>query len=386
MQRIKVKERPNWRKSAEESGFKYHTIDNLPYWDETAYYAFTLKEIEEQLEYPSQELHQMALDIVARAVRDEEILKRLSIPQTAWDAIASSYNRGDRSLYGRFDFAYDGNGPAKLLEYNADTPTALYEAACFQWSWLEELMASGTLPADADQFNSIHDRLIAALSSIAAGKTFHVSCMSESEEDMGTASYIQDCGKLAGLTTEFVDIQDIGLLTDGYFCDQNATPIELIFKLYPWEWMLGDSYAANLGDTPTRFLEPCWKAILSNKGILPLLWDMAPDHPNLLPAFFEDDREKWALGTSFARKPLFSREGANIMLMKDGAVIDRADGAYGGEGYIRQALANIPCIDGNYPVIGSWIIADEAAGIGVREDTTPITKNDSRFLPHAIIG
>jgi glutathionylspermidine synthase len=36
-------------------------------------------------------------------------------------------------LYGRFDLAYRGDGPPKLLEYNADTPTALFEAAVVQW-------------------------------------------------------------------------------------------------------------------------------------------------------------------------------------------------------------------------------------------------------------
>ena len=54
---------------------------------------------------------------------------------------------------------------------------------------------------------------------------------------------------------------------------------------------------------------------LSNKGILPLLWEMFPDHPNLLPAYFEDDPESGKLGDSFARKPLYSREGANVALV-----------------------------------------------------------------------
>jgi glutathionylspermidine synthase len=36
-------------------------------------------------------------------------------------------------------------------------------------------------------------------------------------------------------------------------------------------------------------------------------------------------------------------------------------------------------------VVGSWIIGDEAAGIGIREDESPITKNTSRFLPHYFV-
>ncbi len=241
MRRIISKERPHWQRSADESGFRYHSIDGLPYWDESAYYAFTLQQIEEDLEAPSQELHDMALEIVRRAIRDDEILHRLAIPQSGWDSIKNSYHRGDQTLYGRFDFAYDGNGPAKLLEYNADTPTALYEASCFQWAWLEDLINSGGLPSNADQFNSIHDRLVGALSDIAQGSRLHGSCMSNSEEDLGTVAYIQDCAKLAGLDTEFVSMEDIGLLTDGHFCDAAGDPIKLLFKLYPWDWMFRDT-------------------------------------------------------------------------------------------------------------------------------------------------
>ena len=62
-----------------------------------------------------------------------------------------------------------------------------------------------------------------------------------------------------------------------------------MFKLYPWEWLFREDFGASLAGSPTRWLEPPWKAILSNKGILPLLWAMFPRHPNLLPAFFEDD-------------------------------------------------------------------------------------------------
>src|SRR6202035_6105972 len=96
---------------------------------------------------------------------------------------------------------------------------------------------------------------------------------------------------------------------------------DLAFKLYPWEWMLHDEFGARLAGAPTRWIEPPWKALLSNKGILPLLWEMFPDHPNLLPAFFEDDPNAASLGGSFVRKPLYSREGANVALVSGGTTI-----------------------------------------------------------------
>ena len=58
-------------------------------------------------------------------------------------------------------------------------------------------------------------------------------------------------------------------------------------------------------------------------------------------------------------------------------------GPYSEEGFVYQALAPIPCCDGKYPVLGSWMIADQgAAGMGIRESETIITSNRSRFVPH----
>jgi glutathionylspermidine synthase len=150
--------------------------------------------------------------------------------------------------------------------------------------------------------------------------------------------------------------------------------------------MMREQFGQALPGAPTQFIEPPWKAILSNKGILPLLWAMFPGHPNLLPAYFEDDAKTAELGTSYARKPLYSREGANIELIADGKAVDRDSGPYGAEGYIRQAVAKLPCFEGNYTVIGSWFAAGQPCGLSMREDATPITKNTSRFLPHAIVG
>ena len=142
------------------------------------------------------------------------------------------------------------------------------------------------------------------------------------------------------------------------------------------------SLASRFGDAIRRAAQ---KMILSNKGILPLLWEMYPDHPNLLPAYFDDDPKAATLGASYARKPLYSREGANIELIRNGRAVDKDDGPYGAEGYVRQAIAELPQFDGNYTVLGSWFAAGVPCGLCVREDSSPITKNTSRFLPHAIV-
>jgi len=342
MRRIACPERDDWRTTAEACGFDFHTIDGERYWDERAYYAFTLDQIEHQIERPTSEIDAMCLELVAHAIEDERTLRRLKIPEAFWPLISESWYRDDASLYGRLDLSYDGRGPPKLLEYNADTPTSIFETAVFQWTWLEQAIERQIVPAHADQFNSIHERLIEAWKKLGQGRHLHLAGMTESSEDAGTLAYLEDAARQAGLATTGIDIEDIGWRDDGNFVDLDERTIELAFKLYPWEWMFHDAFGARLIKAPTRWIEPPWKAILSNKGVLALLWEMFPEHPNLLAAFFEDDPNAANLGTSFVRKPLFSREGANIALVREGVTVAEQKGPYGAEGFIRQALAPLP--------------------------------------------
>jgi glutathionylspermidine synthase len=386
MQRIACPERHDWQSTADACGFDFHTIDGERYWDERGYYAFTLEEIEREIEAPTAEIDAMCLELVGRAVDDDEYLTRLKIPQAYWPLISDSWHRDEASLYGRLDLNFDGQGRAKLLEYNADTPTSIFEAAVFQWTWLEQAIERRIIPAHADQFNSIHERLIEAWRKIGGGRHLHLAGTIENEEDAGTLAYLEDTARQAGLATTLIDIEDVGLReADGSFVDLDDRAIELAFKLYPWEWMFQDAFGARLIKAPTRWIEPPWKAILSNKGILPLLWEMFPDHSNLLPAYFEDDPNAARLGASFVRKPLFSREGANVALVLEGIKLAEQEGPYGAEGFIRQALAPLSRFSGQYPVLGSWLVDHTPCGLSIREDENPITGNSSRFLPHAIL-
>ena len=386
MQRITCPERDDWQQTAEACGFDFHTIDGERYWDERGYYAFTLEEIEAKIETPTGEIDAMCLELAGRAVDDEQILARLKIPQAFWALISTSWHKDEPSLYGRLDLFFDGNGPAKLLEYNADTPTSIFEAAVFQWTWIEQAIDRAIIPKAADQYNSIHEGLIEAWKKVGRSRRLHLTGLTESSEDYGTLAYLEDAATQAGLATTIIDIADVGWRDgSGGFVDLDNREIELAFKLYPWEWMFHDAFGAKLAEAPTRWIEPPWKAVLSNKGILPLLWEMFPGHPNLLPAFFEDDPRAEELGTSYVRKPLYSREGANVTLVSGGVPFASQEGSYGSEGFIRQALAPLRDFNGQYPVIGSWLVDHAPCGLSVREDSGPITGNNSRFLPHAIL-
>jgi glutathionylspermidine synthase len=386
MRRIACPERDDWRSTAAACGFDFHTIDGERYWDERAYYGFSLREIENEIEAPTAEIDAMCLELVARTIDDERALRRLKIPEAFWPLIAESWRSDEGSLYGRLDLSYDGRGSAKLLEYNADTPTSIFEAAVFQWTWLEQTIERRAIPAHSDQFNSIHERLIEGWAKLGSGGHLHLAGMTDNSEDAGTLAYLEDTASQAGLATTIIDIETIGWRDDGGgFVDLEGDDIALAFKLYPWEWMFQETFGANLLQARTRWIEPPWKAILSNKGILPLLWEMFRGHPNLLPAFFEDDPEAASLGDSFVRKPLFSREGANVTLVSRGTALFAEDGPYGAEGFVRQAYAPLPKFTNAYPVLGSWLVDHVPCGLSIREDENPITGNSSRFLPHAII-
>lgn len=376
MQRHRRPPRPDWRERVAAVGLTYHSHEHGPYWDEAVCYEFAATEIA-ALETAAGELHRRCLD-AAEAVIAHGWWDRLAVPPAAVPAILRSWERDDFSLYGRFDLAFDGRGAPKLLEYNADTPTALVEAAVAQWFWLQE-----TEPG-ADQFNSIHERLVAAwrrwAETVPGGpRAIHFAAVKDNAEDEQTVLYLRDTCEQAGVPTRAVYVEDLGWDPRAQaFVDLDGATVTDAFKLYPWEWLWHEEFAPHLAHDPVRWLEPAWKMLLSNKGLLPILWELFPDHPNLLPAY--DSPEP--LGARYVRKPKLSREGANVTWVDGGVAVEETAGDYGAEGHVFQAAADLPEFDGHRAVCGVWIVDHEPAGLGLREDTRRITGNLSRFVPH----
>ncbi len=388
MLRMPIKERADWEAKADEFGFKFHSMHGERYWDERAYYQFSLQQIENDLEAPTEDVHQMCLAVVELVIADDELMRRFCIPENRWDFVRNSLINGDPSLYSRLDFAYSGKGPAKLYENNADTPTSTYESGFWQWLWLQDNVDSGVLPRNADQFNSLQEKLINRfkdLQVLTPDRELHFSCCKDTEEDRGTVQYLEDCANAAGIGTNFVYVEDIGRDKKGNFSDLNDQVVTWMFKLYPWEFMFHEEFGDLLGTNNVRWIEPPWKSIISNKALLPMLWKMFPNHPNLLPAFFEDELHLADGCDSMVKKPIFSREGSNISITRNKSEVAASLGPYGSEGYIYQATHMLPRFGENYTLIGSWLVDDEAAGISVREDSGPITQDMSRYLPHIIL-
>ncbi|MDQ8704232.1 glutathionylspermidine synthase family protein [Streptomyces sp. LHD-70] len=394
MERRTIEPREGWQQTVEEQGCIYpltrYPDDSLrPYWDESAYYVFSLPEVE-ALEEVVEELHAMCLAAAAHIVEQDRFADLgITDPRLA-SLIAEAWRRKPElpSVYGRFDLRYDGTGPAKMLEYNADTPTSLVEAASPQWFWMEERFPG------ADQWNSLHERLVDAWKKQAAllppGSPLYFAHSNGDElgEDLMTVAYLRETAQQAGIDTEAIAMEDVGWdRISGRFVDEKLRFIRSCFKLYPWEWLATDAFGPQVLDTldngggtgSTLWIEPAWKMLLSNKALLAILWELYPGHPNLLPAYLDGPRELAADG-GYVAKPLLGREGAGVTVHEAGAEPVLRD-----EPCCYQELAPLPDFDGNRVVLGAWVVEDEAAGLGIRESSGLITDEYARFLPHVIL-
>ncbi|WP_405062535.1 glutathionylspermidine synthase family protein [Kribbella sp. NBC_01505] len=389
MWRHASKPRAGWREKVVEQGLVFPMTDmpdgtERPYWNESAWYEVTMDEVL-HLERVTEELYAMcrhAAEVMATGDRFSDA--QLGLASGTLALVQQSLRREDLSMYARFDLAWNGTDP-KMLEINGDTPTGLVESAVIQWNWLEDVFP------DADQWNSVHDRLVQWWAQQrTAGRLpgneahfFNSAAETSGEEEM-TVAYLRDTAAQAGLATYGHEIEDVGWdSAQRAFVDWGNRPIRTAFKLYPWEDMLDEEFGRHIlagkERQPVQWIEPVWKTMLSTKAILPVLWELYPDHPNLLPAHFGHPGDL----TEWVAKPLHGREGSNIVIH----TVDHdhtQDGPYDMSTMVYQQWYPLPSYDGNQAVLGSWIVDGSAAGMMVRESDGPITDYYARFVPHAI--
>jgi glutathionylspermidine synthase len=374
VKRRRIDPRPDWRARVEAQGLVFHTTERQGvYWGEGTFYELTAAEAD-AIATATTELQAMCVAAAGRVVRDGRFAE-LGLDPLAAELVARSWNRREPALYGRLDLAFGPDGVPKLLEYNADTPTSLLEAAVIQWTWQTECVPG------ADQANSLHDRLIARWHELRPrlGASVYFACVDDLEDAM-TVGYLRDTAQQAGLATTGIAMADLGWdETRDALVDLDGRAIASVFKLYPWEGLVTDTLAPALARMRVAWLEPAWKMVLSTKAILPILWELFPEHPNLLAASREPDR----VGDAWVRKPRLGREGANVTIAAPGVSVETG-GPYGDAGWIYQAYAELGEHDGMRPVIGSWLVGDAAAGIGIRETDGHVTSNTARFVPHVV--
>ncbi|HTV15904.1 MAG TPA: glutathionylspermidine synthase family protein [Acidobacteriaceae bacterium] len=380
MQRHRIVIRPDWQQKVESVGLTYHTVGGQTYWDESAYWEFSPAEVD-RIEAATNELQTMCL-AAGDFILTNDRLAALRIPQSAWPHIRETWNAEPPALYGRMDLAYNG-GDLKLLEYNADTPTSLVEAAVAQWYWLEERFP------EADQFNSIHERLVAKWKDLKDYVRQPVYfAFEDNDEDAMTVTYLRDTAQQAGLQTAAITMEAIGWDSrKRRFVDEKERAMETIFKLYPWESLIADRFGKFaldvMGNQQTggvQWIEPVWKMLWSNKALLAVLWEMYPNHELLLPAYLDGPRdlETWVC------KPLLGREGANVTVKLHGITVEDTAGRYADGGFVWQQYVDLTPQGNPRIVVGSWLANGEACGMGIREPDSYVTTNASRFVPHLI--
>jgi glutathionylspermidine synthase len=373
VQRHRILARADWQQKVESVGLTYHTVAGRTYWDESTYWEFTAKEVD-RIEAATAELQKMCI-AAGDFILNNNRLDDLRVQPAAAARIRETWNAEPPALYGRMDLAFNGRD-LKLLEYNADTPTSLVEAAVAQWYWLEECFPG------ADQFNSIHERLVAKWKDLGSYLRQPVYFGFEPcDEDWMTITYLRDTAQQAGLKTEAIAMREIGWdPKQRAFVDESNQSMQSIFKLYPWEALLADQFGPHALETmaTTQWIEPIWKMLWSNKALLAILWEMYPGHELLLPAYLDSPRD----ADAWVRKPLLGREGANVIVKLNGITVEETVGRYSTGGFVYQQYFDLAPDEAHRMVIGSWLVDGEPCGMGIREPDGYVTNNNSRFVPH----
>ena len=387
-------QRPNFQEELEKIGFNYWNLpsgpDSKPYWQEGVCYGLSETQVDKILD-ATQELHDMSLEMVSTIVKSGDYPDYFSLTDNCKALIEQSWNRGDKSFYGRFDLVFDGKDEIKMLEYNGDTPVSILECSVAQWDYIQQ--AEGIPEPLRIQYNMLDERMIETwkeryepntLIHFAASGGFR-------HEDWGNLTYIMDTALRAGMRVKEIKMQDIGLTDTGVFVDLEDQHIQNCFKLYPWEWMMDEQFGASIHGSETQWLEPAWKMLLSNKAMLVKLWALYKGHPLLLESYAH---ESLVPDGKWAKKAIHGREGSNIFTFeKQGGEIildSLAQGShlvpeYDKWGYMYQKWHKLPVYDGYRPIIGSWVIGDAACGMSIREDKNLVTGNDAFFASHIFV-
>jgi glutathionylspermidine synthase len=375
MRRVALTERPGWQGEIQALGVDLAASPQSPYWREDAAYELTSEEID-ALHDAAVEIERLVGEAVEHVVKHDR-LEGLGLPANLAAVAAESWRNREPSLYGRYDLRFDGAGPPKLLEYNADTPTALFEASVVQWHWLEACYPGH------DQFNSIHEALIETWADWRRSGRLarvHFACFPDDDDDLLTTAYLMDTAVQAELDAVLLDVPDIGW--DGrVFVDLDQRRIDALFKLYPWDWMADDAFFEHIRPSRIRVVEPAWRVIASSKALLAVLWELFPGHENLLPA----SMIMASIPPPRIMKPVLGREGANVVIEGASRAACSTDGPYEAMLSVTQAFDPLPEFDGWRPVIGAWMVNGRPHGIGIREDRNLVTGRQARFVPHVIV-
>jgi glutathionylspermidine synthase len=376
----------------ESLGFIWHTDS-----DESSYISdelVVISEAEAESFYDATNtLYDMYIE-AAEHVVENNLFHEIGIPFNLIEVIKESWeNDVHWHLYGRFDLAGGLDGiPIKLLEFNADTPTALFETAIIQWAMLKK---SGL--EEESQFNALYESLVNNFKRLVtleedvstfeeryAGWNFLFTSVRGNSEEENTVRLLQHIATEAGFQTEFAYIDEIEFSPEDGIFYQNKN-YELWFKLIPWEDIaLEESDLAMLltniiKNQKAIIFNPAYTLLFQNKGLLKILWDLYPNHPLLLETSFEP-----LYGQKQVKKPVFGREGGSVTILDENAQdVESVNGDYDNHKMVYQAYTELVTdTQGNSYQAGIFY-AYEACGLGFRKGGK-ILDNMSKFVGHIV--
>lgn len=377
----------------ESIGFVWHTDS-----DDSSYISDEIVVINEDEANAYYEATNELYDMFAQTgqyVIDNDLFHDLNIPFNLVEMIKESWeNDVHWHLYSRFDLAGGIDGkPIKLIEFNADTPTSLFETAIIQWAMLK---ANGL--DEASQFNNLYEalkdnfkRIITLDSDIEKFEEYYsglgwkilFSSISGSSEDINTTKLLQHIATEAGFNTDFEFIENVQFNDEGIY--KNDELFEFWFKLIPWENIaIEESELALIltqiiADKKSIIFNPAYTLMFQSKGFMKVLWDLYPNHPLLLETSFEP-----LVGKKQVEKRCFGREGANVKIIDtDGSVQEETNGEYEGHKAIYQEYVEFPKDSNGNSYQAGVFYAFEACGLGFRRGGK-ILNNMSKFVGHII--
>lgn len=381
------------KEALEEIGFYWHTdIDNSDY---VADSMVEITEAEAEAYYTAaNEIYDMFVEAGEHVIKNN-LFHEIGIPFNLVEPIKLSWESDVHwHLYGRFDFAGGIDGePIKLLEFNADTPTSVFETGVVQWALArhngmdtglqfnnlyEALKANFkrvvTLEGDIEEFERVYDGWRMLFSAVRGNK-----------EEENTVKFLQQVAHEAGWTTGFTYMDEVGFDAEHGVFDEEGEKYEFWFKLYPWEDIaiseggLLEQLTNMIKNQTSIFLNPPYVAMFHSKGMLKILKELFPNSPYLLDASFEP-----LVGKSYVEKKCFSREGENVKIFaSDGATIAENGGIYGNSKNVYQEFVQLPTDSSGAHYQAGVFFAYEGAGLGFRKGGK-ILDNMSKFVGHVI--
>lgn len=377
----------------ESIGFVWHTDE-----DNSSYVADEIVAISQEEADAFYEATNELYDMFCEAgeyVIENDLFHEINIPFNLVEVIKESWeNDVHWHLYSRFDLAGGLDGKdIKLIEFNADTPTSLFETAIVQWALLK---ANGL--DEASQFNNLYDalkdnfrRIITLDSDLEKFDEYYsklgwkilFSSISSSSEDINTTKLLQHIADEAGFNTDFEYIDKVEFADEGIFANEQS--FEFWFKLIPWEDIAIDESELALllteivKDKKAIIFNPAYTLMFQSKGFMKVLWDLYPNHPLLLETSFEPLE-----GKKQVEKKCFGREGANTKIInEDGSIDVETQGEYEGHKSIFQEYVELPTDSNGVTYQAGVFYAYEASGLGFRRGEK-ILNNMSKFVGHIV--